>query len=316
MDSFFVVELMLPRFLEDMRREAWWEHCIAYAAKVEGFLGAEEGSKILEKRQLDSGAPIYDQSFLEDAEILQSKIYFQTHKAAECFAKKIKEKGNVDLFIREEKIKDWNESWKKSFQGVEIDPFWEILPDWKAAEVPLTSKKRIVLNPSTGFGSGTHPTTQMCLEVLGKRSSVNGLDVLDFGTGSGILAVAAAKLGAQVDAIEIDPLALNAAKDCALLNGQNENIRWSEFLESISFKKYDFIFANILRHVLLEFCEKLIDRMKPRSQILLTGLLEDQADEVEKYYREFFEKKGVENLQISVLEKQEWRLINIVISNT
>lgn len=285
------------------------------------FLGAEEGSLIVHERRLDSAIPDYQNDLLSGCEILESRIYFSNREAAELMRDRIESLESTELrvSIKEEKSQDWNQEWKKSFRGVDIAPFWEILPDWRAKEIAVSAvsnKKRILINPGLGFGSGTHPTTQLCLEVMGRDylknpQSLSGARVLDFGTGSGILAVAAAKLGAQVDAVEIDPMALESAKDSAALNQVEDRIQFALTLNDLKFESYDLIMANILRPVLLEVTQSLTERMKSRSRILLTGLLEEQADEVEAKYRLEMHEKFQGPLITNLLSKAEWRLIEL-----
>ena len=155
----------------------------------------------------------------------------------------------------------------------------------------------IRLEPGLGFGTGEHPTTSMCLKWLASNP-LQGLNVLDFGTGSGILAIAAKKLGAQrVDAIDIDPLARQAARDNARYNVVEISV-----MEQLSTtRRYDLIVANILLNTIVEFAPLLTTSLNPDGMILLTGLLPSQIDQVESAYTEI--KFG------EAFQQDEWRLL-------
>lgn len=155
----------------------------------------------------------------------------------------------------------------------------------------------IRLEPGLAFGTGEHPTTSMCLTWLANHPPRH-LNVLDFGTGSGILAIAAKKLGATlVDAIDIDPLALQTARDNAQYNEVEISI-----LEHISpTRRYDLIVANILLNTIVEFAPILTTCLNPSGAILLTGILPSHIDQVKSAYAEV---KFDETFQ-----KEEWRLL-------
>src|SRR6185437_14290065 len=154
---------------------------------------------------------------------------------------------------------DWDARWKESFPGVEVPPFWHILPPWVDAPAERGGVRVIRLNPGAGFGTGTHETTQLCLRALAERGStrVRGRRVLDFGSGSGILSIGAALLGAQVDAVEIDPLALENSLENARLSHVENSIAFHEGLPDVPPGGYPVVLANILRPVLLEHCQEL-----------------------------------------------------------
>lgn len=163
---------------------------------------------------------------------------------------------------------------------------------------PVTdSTNTIRIEPGLGFGTGEHPTTSMCLTWLANYP-LQGLNVMDFGTGSGILAIAAKKLGAQqVDAIDIDPLALQTARDNARYNDVEISV-----MEQLSpTRRYDLIVANILLNTIVEFAPVLTNSLNSEGVILLTGLLPSQIDQVESAYAEI--KFG------EAFQQDEWRLL-------
>ena len=174
------------------------------------------------------------------------------------------------------------------FSGLRVVPRSDPVAD-------LTNTIR--LDPGLGFGTGEHPTTSMCLTWLANNPLL-GLNVMDFGTGSGILAIAAKKLGAErVDAIDVDPLALQTARDNARYNEVEISV-----MEQLSpTRRYDLIVANILLNTIVEFAAILTTSLKPDGVILLTGLLPSQIDQVESAYTEI--KFG------ETFQQDEWRLL-------
>ena len=174
------------------------------------------------------------------------------------------------------------------FSGLRVVPRSDPVSD-------LTNTVR--LEPGLGFGTGEHPTTSMCLTWLA-NNPLQGLNVLDFGTGSGILAIAAKKLGAQqVDAVDIDPLALQTARDNARYNDVEISV-----MEQLSpTRRYDLIVANILLNTIVEFASILTTQLNPGGVILLTGLLPSQIEQVKSTY------VGV-NFD-AVYHREEWRLL-------
>jgi ribosomal protein L11 methyltransferase len=187
--------------------------------------------------------------------------------------------------IEEQKPQDWDAQWKASFlnagEGVVVPPFWRIVPPWvnggKSGEIALK------INPGAGFGTGTHETTQLCLQALGETLKEKGQSVLDFGSGSGILSVAAALLGASVQAIEIDPLAIDNAIENARLNGVENQIRYFERLNENQ-RGFSVVVANILKPVLIEFSRELTARLAPGGVMILSGLIDSDVDPVSKAY--------------------------------
>jgi ribosomal protein L11 methyltransferase len=169
-----------------------------------------------------------------------------------------------------------------------VAPFWRILPPWVTAEQAGLEAGEIILriNPGAGFGTGTHETTQLCLEAIGEcaqRRPFRGQKVLDFGSGSGILSIGAALAGGKVDGVEIDELAIDNALENARINGVESLVKYSRYLENAS-DPYPVVIANILRPVLLEFASELVGRLEPTGTLILSGLIEtDVAEVTEKF---------------------------------
>lgn len=177
---------------------------------------------------------------------------------------------------------DWVRLTQSQFQPVEITPAFWVVPSWH--EPPAEARRVIRLDPGMAFGTGTHPTTRMCLRWIAadaEQRAVARQRVLDYGCGSGILAIAATLHGAiAVDAVDIDPAAVDAAR----LNAQGNGIRLDCGLPTIVSGCYELILANILATPLKLLAPLLCDRLGPGGCIVLAGILERQADELRAAY--------------------------------
>ena len=268
------------------------------ASSENAFLGISEGDDLSEKPRYEIGGEAADlllaDPFLE-REWGLVEIYFSKREAAEKWRIVLGDKleSLKDLSIREELSQDWNAKWKEGFTGVDVSPFWRIQPEWKKADFDLKDdlesdlKKNIWLNPAMGFGAGTHPTSQLCLQAIGGLN-LGAKKILDFGTGSGILSIASLLQGAcKVDAVEIDPQAIESARETARINGFEEKIQFSEKILSPSENKYDLIVANILAPVLKENVQILTSALRTQGILILAGLLHEDEAELEAIYRQF-----------------------------
>jgi len=174
---------------------------------------------------------------------------------------------------------DWVAKSKELFGPIRISAHLWIVPTWRAPPDPDAIK--LVLDPGLAFGTGSHPSTRLCLQWL-ERSIAGGETVLDYGCGSGILAIAALKLGARrAVGVDIDPDAVAAARANAQRNGVA-----GEFVEvraPLTFTA-DVVIANILANPLKLLAPMLASRCRPGGQIALSGILSDQASEVERCY--------------------------------
>ena len=182
-----------------------------------------------------------------------------------------------DPHMRTIKSRDWNEAWRAWFKPVPVTPALIVRPPWEKYKASPGMLELIIM-PRMAFGTGTHETTQLCLEML--ESTVQpGATLLDIGAGSGILAVAAAKWQAdRVTAVEIDPLAVGNCAENADLNGVREKIRVvCGTLDCIRPQRYDMITANINTQVLSAILPDLVRYLSGSGRLILSGILASES---------------------------------------
>lgn len=173
---------------------------------------------------------------------------------------------------------DWVRLTQSQFEPVEITPSFWIVPSWH--EPPGQAEQIIRLDPGLAFGTGTHPTTRMCLRWTAGHGA-QGLRVLDYGCGSGILAIGAAKFGAtSIDAVDIDAAAVEATR----LNAEANHVTLCAGLPDAAQGEYDLVLANILATPLKVLAPLLCAHVKAGGHLVLAGILERQAQELQEAY--------------------------------
>lgn len=185
------------------------------------------------------------------------------------------------LGITEVPEQDWVRLTQSQFAPVEITPDFWIVPTWH--EPPAQARTIIRLDPGLAFGTGTHPTTRMCLRWIARHAADSGGlgRVLDYGCGSGILAIGAAKYGAQdVDAVDIDEAAVTSTE----LNASANEVTLHAGLPDQAKGHYKTVLANILATPLKVLAPLLCSRVVPGGCLVLAGILERQADELKQAY--------------------------------
>jgi len=172
---------------------------------------------------------------------------------------------------------DWVRLTQAQFAPVEITPNFWIVPSWH--QLPAAASHSIVLDPGLAFGTGTHPTTRMCLSWIARNPLP--ATVLDYGCGSGILAIAASKFGAsEVCAVDIDPAAVQATFD----NAHNNSVALTAGLPDAATGRYGLVVANILSSPLKVLAPLLCRLTQSGGRLLLSGILERQAEELQAAY--------------------------------
>ncbi|MCX4315677.1 MAG: 50S ribosomal protein L11 methyltransferase [Lachnospiraceae bacterium] len=201
--------------------------------------------------------------------------------------------GEGTLTVSETEDRDWINNWKEFFHAFRIGEDIVIKPSWQDHQEAEVREGDLVLeiDPGISFGTGAHETTRLCIEAL--RAQVKeGDEILDVGCGSGILSIAAVKLGAaHADAIDIDPIAVDATKENMMVNGVSEEqirteagnlIDDTALQKQYGKKQYDIIVANILADILVLLTPVVAPFLKPGGCYITSGILDTRAEEVKK----------------------------------
>jgi ribosomal protein L11 methyltransferase len=214
--------------------------------------------------------------------------------------------GPAEIAVKKLRPVDWAEAWKRHFRPIEVGPTLLVKPSWSNRR-PRNGQAVVVLDPGLSFGTGQHPTTLFCLQQLVEnRVSSRPQSLLDIGTGSGILAIAAAKLGyAPVDAFDCDPEAIRISRLNAVKNQVQGRISLRhEDLTKLPLNspgRYNFVCANLIFDLLLEESQRIVDRLAPEGTLILAGILGNQFDKVRRHYQ----GKGLKF--VKDLADDEWR---------
>ena len=198
--------------------------------------------------------------------------------------------------------KDWEREWMTHFVPMQFGSKLWVCPSWK--EVPEPDAVNLMLDPGLAFGTGTHPTTALCLEWLENQGNFEDKTVIDYGCGSGILAIAALLLGAKtVTGVDLDPQALEST----IANAERNKIAPEQlqvFLpEQAPTQKVDIVVANILAGPLVQLAPMLANHLKPKGKIALSGILSEQKDSILNTYTEWFELDPV-------VHNEDWILVS------
>ncbi len=187
---------------------------------------------------------------------------------------------------------DWAEAWKKHYHPLRLGRRLYIRPAWSDAPDARPDDVILVMDPGMAFGTGTHPTTQLCLiSIEDMLADWRAVDVIDMGCGSGILGIAAVRLGAsKVLALDIDDIAVNSTMENAALNGVEDHIIAQQgSLDTLktTARHFDLLLCNILAKAIIEMCaEGLGGVLRAGGQAIFSGIIEDQADDVEAALRQ------------------------------
>ncbi len=269
--------LRAPQALVEPVSDALMDDLDALSVSVEDADAGTDGEKALfGEPGMPAPAAGWDRSTL--------KALFETEAAAEKAATLLLAQAWAqDLHVQSMEVmadQDWVRLTQSQFAPVPITPTFWVVPSWH--EPPAAAKQIIRLDPGLAFGTGTHPTTGMCLRWLAQRPPTADLSrVLDYGCGSGILAIGAALMGAQsIDAVDIDPAAVQSTKDNAHANG----VALRAALPDGATGLYGTVLANILATPLKLLAPLLSGHVAPGGWLVLAGILERQAADITAAY--------------------------------
>ena len=216
--------------------------------------------------------------------------------------------GPCTIERSETEDKDWVNNWKQYFHQFAVDEFL-IVPSWEKVSPEHEGKRVLHIDPGTAFGTGMHETTQLCIRQL-KKHVTNGCEVLDVGTGSGILGIVSLMLGAgHVFATDLDPCAIDAVCENLQANGIAPEsmqavignlIDDPAIQDAAGYEKYDIAAANILAPVLVELTPQIVSHLKKGGIYITSGIL----DEKEKDVADACERAGLSVLEIT--RQGEW----------
>ena len=190
--------------------------------------------------------------------------------------------GKLEMHVQGFENEDWSESWKKSFKPIRLGEHIVICPGWLEYE-KQPDDKVIEIDPGMAFGTGTHETTGMCAALIEKYVQP-GQRVIDIGTGSGILAIVAAHMGAkEVLATDLDAVAVRVAAENAVLNGFGDKIdcRCGDLLDVVDVSG-DVVIANIIADVILMLAKPVRERIVPNGVFICSGIAIDRREDVRR----------------------------------
>lgn len=259
---------------------------------------------------LDNGLMIEDYSDIEESgfnavygELIDETLLNadRTKAAVSIFIPEVKNYNEYVVFIKERFMtlgvpyeyeligideEDWANSWKQYYKPIRIGERIVIVPEWEEYE-SADNEVIIRMDPGMAFGTGTHETTRLCAELI-ERYMIPDSHVLDIGTGSGILAVTASKLGADtVFACDIDPAAIKVARENITLNNvTNVTCEVSDLLKNVN-GIYDFISANIVADIIIRMAPDVGKYLKMNGIIITSGIINTQAEEVRNVMKSY-----------------------------
>jgi len=233
-----------------------------------------------------------EEGFIVRSEDDLETIQWGIEQFAEALQKALGATIDVDMALEKKRTEDWVRAYQESVTSVDVEPFY-VHPTWSE---PHPDRINIAIDPALAFGTGHHPTTASCLEAVGHHVKP-GDDVIDVGCGSGILSIAACKLGATVDACDTDPVSVgNTLENCDINEVDLRHI-W-EGSTGQATGTYDVVIANIVADVLVFIADDLKKLLRPEGRLILSGILDKYEAKIAEAYADM---NTVERIA-----KEEW----------
>ncbi|QEM81476.1 50S ribosomal protein L11 methyltransferase [Halomonas binhaiensis] len=230
--------------------------------------------------------PLWDQTILTGLYDDLEGIHAMLERLAAAWAEHVSDEPCPQIEYELLDDRDWEREWMDDFKPLRMGQRLWIVPSWH--EPPDPEAVNLHLDPGLAFGTGTHPTTALCLEwldTLSVEGALEGIELLDVGCGSGILAIAALKLGVKkAIGTDIDPQALTASRENAERNDIEEQRLTLRYPEQMSGEQFPLVIANILAGPLVELAPVIAAHVANGGRLALSGILSDQADEVMDAY--------------------------------
>ncbi len=242
-----------------------------------------------------------DDGFIIRSEEDLETIMWGIEQFAEALQRALGQIVDVDMTLTKEKNDDWIAQYQSAITPIEIAPFY-IHPTWEA---PKEGMLNIAIDPALAFGTGHHPTTASCLRGIASYVK-EGDEVMDVGCGSGILAMAALRKGAIVDACDTDPLSVDNSRVNAVQNNVSYRRLWEGAINETQ-EQYDVIVANIVADVLVFIASDLKKRLREKGTLILSGIMDKYEDKVLRAYKDYeLRERIIENEWVTlILTKKE-----------
>lgn len=245
----------------------------------------------------------------EERELPDGRAEFIVHSDNRDFLTNVQKEIEGDVadaeaeIVKESQV-DWLSAWKQFFTPVECGSRFVILPPW-LAHLEHSSRKPIIIEPKSAFGTGHHASTRLCLAALSELADTGRIKktwwFLDLGCGSGVLGIAAAKLGMDGTCLDIDPVAVANARENRELNGVSGMEVLKGDIGKVKREKFNLVMANILAQPLIDMSSQLMAAIQKDGALILSGILDTQAQAVAKAYGELGTPK--------IMAEDEWRAL-------
>jgi ribosomal protein L11 methyltransferase len=275
-----------------MKRQTLWRVAVITAAEAEDAVAELVGTVFRQPASIyydletgRSAVTVYLQRRFFFTDEMDKALHTGLERINKCGLKT----GPGKVTVTKMRQADWAESWKRHFQPMVIGETLLIQPSWSRRR-PRRNQASVILDPGLSFGTGRHPTTAFCLRALTRcRKAGAKQSFLDMGTGSGILAIAAAKLGySPVHAFDHDPEAVRVARANARKNRVHRMIRIDrrdvKTLPLRPVRQYDLICANLISTLLITECQRIVAQLRRGGTLVLAGILKTEFPQIRKVY--------------------------------